>query len=62
MSTFHQEKIKAVHLYDLKNSPCKKCLVQSTCTKSFIYKTACDKYKWFVIKIINQEKSCEIKK
>ena len=57
MSTSRQEKIKLDHLYNLKNSPCKKCLIQSTCTKSFLFRTACDKYERFVIEIINQEKS-----
>lgn len=56
MNTSHQEKIKPSHLYELKNSPCRKCLVQSTCSKSFIIETACDKYEKFVLKIINKEK------
>ena len=63
MSTSHQEKIEPSYLFELEGSPCKKCLVQSTCTKRFTYRrTACNDYIRFVLRIIEQEKSRETKK
>lgn len=62
MNTSQKEKIKPSHLYELKNAPCRKCLIQSICSKSFMIKTACDKYEQFILKVIKQEKSREIKK
>ena len=62
MSTSHHEIIKPSYPFELKGSPCKKCIVQSTCTKSFIDKTACKEYEHWVLDIIEQEKSGETKK
>ena len=38
----------------LKGSPCNKCLIKMSCTKSFIRRTACDPYKSFVKKLIDK--------
>lgn len=63
MSTSHYAKIKPSYLFELEDSPCKKCLVQSTCTKQFTYKrTACNDYIRFVLNIIKEEKAGETKK
>lgn len=32
-----------------KDSPCPKCIIAVTCSRSFPEKTACDKYKEFIL-------------
>ena len=47
-----------VEIKDLSNkkgSPCIKCLVKSTCRKSFIDKSACEKYAEFIQNIMTDE-------
>jgi hypothetical protein len=35
-------------------SPCKKCLVKSTCSKSFVQETACEAYTKFIKSLIKK--------
>lgn len=37
-----------------KGSPCTKCLIKSTCSKSFIKKTACEEYCKYVKKLLDK--------
>lgn len=38
------------------DSPCLNCLVQITCTKSILEKSACDDYKQYILKLVEIEK------
>ena len=54
MSISNPEKFNP-YIFNLKESPCQNCIVRSTCTKSFIDKTACEKYERFLWSIIEKE-------
>lgn len=40
-------------LSELQDSPCLECLIKTTCSKSYLLGTACDKYKEFVKSLVH---------